>query len=82
MLGMEKEIGSLEAGKRADLIAVSLAAPNAVPMFNPYSQMVYALKGCDVEDVMVDGRMVVKARKVLTLDAERVIEEARRYRLK
>ena len=82
VLGMEKEIGSLEAGKRADLISVSLVAPHAVPMFNAYSQMVYALKGCDVEDVMIEGRLVVRSRRVLTLDAARVLAEVRRFRLK
>ena len=48
VLGMEKEIGSLETGKRADLIVVRLDRPNAVPLYDVYSQMVYALKGSDV----------------------------------
>ena len=47
-LGLEKEIGSLEPGKRADLIAVRLDRPNAVPLYDAISQMVYALKGSDV----------------------------------
>ncbi len=81
-LGMEKEIGSLEAGKRADLITVSLAAPHAVPMFNVYSQMVYALKASNVEDVMIDGRPVVRSRRVLTLNAEQVLADVRRFRLR
>jgi 5-methylthioadenosine/S-adenosylhomocysteine deaminase len=54
-LGMEKEIGSLETGKRADLIMVRLDRPNAVPLYDPISQMVYALKADDVRDVMVNG---------------------------
>ena len=81
-LGMEKEIGSLEPGKRADLITVSLTAPHALPMYNSYSQVVYALKGCDVEDVMVNGRMVVRSRRVLTLDADQILAEVRRFRLR
>lgn len=80
-LGMEKEIGSLEPGKRADLITVSLAAAHALPMYNAYSQIVYALKGCDVEDVMVNGRMVVRSRRVLTFDADRVLADVRRFRM-
>ena len=59
-LGLEKEIGSLEAGKRADLITVRLDRPNAVPLYESYSQMVYALKGSDVRDVMVNGKLVVR----------------------
>jgi 5-methylthioadenosine/S-adenosylhomocysteine deaminase len=81
-LGMEKEIGSLEPGKRADLIAVSLAEPNAVPMYNPYSQLVYALKGDDVSDVMIEGKLVVRERHVLTLDEQAILQAARNFRLK
>jgi 5-methylthioadenosine/S-adenosylhomocysteine deaminase len=57
VLGLEKEIGSLEPGKRADVIAVRMDKPNAWPMFNVYSQLVYALKASDVSDVMVNGRL-------------------------
>lgn len=61
-LGMDKEIGSLEPGKRADLISVSLRGVNAIPMYQPVSQLVYALKSKDVSDVMVNGKHVVKNR--------------------
>jgi 5-methylthioadenosine/S-adenosylhomocysteine deaminase len=77
-LGMQKEIGSLEAGKRADLITISLAAPHATPLYNVFSQLVYALKGSDVEDVVIDGRVVVRDRRLLTLDVEKVTAEGRR----
>ncbi|MBM3765030.1 MAG: amidohydrolase [Acidobacteria bacterium] len=79
VLGMEKEIGSIEAGKRADLIAVSLDAPHAYPMFNVYSQLVNALKGSDVTDVVVNGKLLVEQRKALTLDAAKVRLAAERY---
>lgn len=75
-LGLEKETGSLETGKRADLITVRLDQPNAVPLYNVYSQLVYALKGCDVRDVMVNGRLVVRDRQALTLDARQVLAKA------
>jgi 5-methylthioadenosine/S-adenosylhomocysteine deaminase len=78
-LGMEKEIGSLEAGKRADLMTVSLAAPHAVPLYNVYSQLVYALKGSDVQDVAVNGKLVVRDRRVLTLDAGAVRKQAEQW---
>jgi len=79
VLGMEKEIGSLEAGKRADMIVVSLRAPNAVPIYDAYSQMVYALKGGDVDDVIVNGRVVVRDKKPLTLDQAAILQKAREY---
>lgn len=79
VLGLEKEIGSLEPGKRADLIAVQLDRPHAWPMFNVYSQLVYALKGSDVSDVVVNGRTVVQNRTPLTLNLARVQAEAERY---
>jgi len=76
-LGLEKETGSLETGKRADLITVRLDQPNAVPLYNVYSQIVYALKGGDVRDVMVNGRLVVRDRQALTLDARQVLAKAK-----
>jgi len=78
-LGLEKEIGSLEAGKRADLITVRLDAPHAVPLFNVYSQLVYALKASDVTDVMVNGRPIVRDRQALTLDTRAVLAKAAEY---
>ena len=80
VLGMEKEIGSLESGKRADLISIRLDRPNAVPLYNVYSQMVYALKGCDVEDVMVNGRLLVKDAQTLTLNSAEIEAKAAEYR--
>jgi len=80
VLGMEKEIGSLEAGKRADLIMVRTDRPNAVPMYDPISQMVYALKADDVRDVMVNGRPVVRDTKILTLNEGAILQKAAEYR--
>jgi 5-methylthioadenosine/S-adenosylhomocysteine deaminase len=82
VLGLEKEIGSLEAGKRADLITVRLDAPHAVPLYNVYSQLVYALKGSDVDDVMVNGRLIVRSRRMLTLNAPQVLAAAEKYKQK
>lgn len=79
VLGMQKEIGSLEAGKRADLITVSLNEAQAVPLFNVYSALVYALKGSDVQDVVINGRVVVRQRIPQTLDRARVLAAARAY---
>jgi len=54
---LEKEIGSLEPGKKADLILINLAEPNAVPMYDVYSQLAYALKASDVDTVIIGGRV-------------------------
>ena len=80
VLGMEKEIGSLESGKRADMIVVRLDRPNAQPVYDPVSQMVYALKGSDVEDVMVNGKLLVKDAQALTLNAAQIEAKAGEYR--
>lgn len=81
-LGMEKEIGSIEPGKRADLIGVRLDAPNAVPLYSVYPQIVYSLKAGDVEQVMVNGRWIVRSGRMLTLDRAAVLAEAEKYRRK
>jgi 5-methylthioadenosine/S-adenosylhomocysteine deaminase len=78
-LHMESEIGSLEAGKKADLIVLRLDAPHAVPMYSVYSQTVYALKASDVETVVIGGRAVMENRRVLTLNEAEVIAKAREF---
>lgn len=79
-LGLDRITGSLEPGKRADMIMVRLTAARAAPMYDVYSQLVYALKGSDVSDVMVNGRVVVRDRRMLTLDAARILGKAAEYR--
>jgi 5-methylthioadenosine/S-adenosylhomocysteine deaminase len=80
--GLEKDIGSLESGKRADLIALRLDRPHAVPLYNVYSQIVYALKGSDVQDVMVNGKPIVRDGRSLTLDEPLVLSKAKEYAAK
>ena len=77
---MEKEIGSLEAGKKADIVLISLDEPNAVPMYDIYAQLAYALKGSDVETVMIGGRIVMRDRKLLTVNEEQAMAKAREYK--
>src|ERR1035437_5036263 len=81
-LGMEKEIGSLESGKRADLITVRIDRANAQPLYDVVSQMVYALKGSDVRDVMVNGKPVVRDAKILTLNEAQILAKAAEYAAK
>ncbi len=78
-LHMEKEIGSLEAGKKADVVLISLNETNAVPMYDVYAQIAYSLKGSDVDTVVIGGRVVMRERKLLTVDEPAVIEKAREY---
>ena len=78
-LHMEKEIGSLEVGKKADLVMLNLNAPNAVPMYDVYSQIVYALKASEVETVVVGGKILLKDGKLLTVDEAKAMAKAREY---
>jgi len=78
-LHMEKEIGSLEAKKKADFIILRLDAPHAVPLYNVYAQIVYALKASDVETVVIAGRTVMDKRNVQTLNEEEIISKAREW---
>jgi 5-methylthioadenosine/S-adenosylhomocysteine deaminase len=81
-LHMEKDIGSLEKGKKADLVLISLDEPHAVPMYDVYAQLAYALKASDVETVVIGGRIVMRDRKLLTVDEEQAMSKAREYRKK
>ena len=77
-LHWEREIGSLEAGKKADLILLLTDAPHAVPLYGVYSQIVYALKASDVETVVIGGRVVMRDHRLLTLNEAQVLADARR----
>jgi 5-methylthioadenosine/S-adenosylhomocysteine deaminase len=77
-LGLAGQIGSLEPGKRADMIVVSMSSPRQTPMYDPLSHLVYATRGDDVKTTIVNGRVLMRDRKVLTLDEPAVLDEARR----
>src|SRR5205823_9200882 len=77
-LGMERLIGSLEAGKRADLITVSMSAPRQTPLYDPISHIVYVTRGDDVRTTIVNGKILMKDRQVLTLNRATVIADANR----
>jgi len=81
-LHLEKQIGSLEPGKRADVIVVDAGAAHATPMYNVYSQLVYALKAADVRTVIVGGKVLMEERHVLTLDEKEILAKAREYKKK
>ncbi len=71
-LGLADRIGSLETGKRGDVIAVDIASLHTIPTTNPWSQIAYSAKSCDVRHVAVDGRVVVQNQELLTLDVRKV----------
>jgi 5-methylthioadenosine/S-adenosylhomocysteine deaminase len=78
-LGMDKDIGSIEPGKRADVIVVSVASARQTPMYDAVSHLVYVTRGDDVRTTIVNGRVLMRDRKVLSLDESKVLADARAY---
>jgi len=75
-LGLSHEIGSLETGKKADVIVIDTHKPHLTPMYNPFSHLVYAARGQDVSHTIINGRLVMENRRLLTLDLEEVMARA------
>jgi len=83
-LGLEHYAGSLEAGKKADIIILDTRKPHLTPLFNPFSHIVYAARGNDVSHTIINGRIVMEDRQLLTLSLpdifQRVHDQANRVR--
>jgi 5-methylthioadenosine/S-adenosylhomocysteine deaminase len=80
-LGLDREIGTLETGKRADVTVVNLAALHSTPGANdPVSTLVYSAQTSDVQHVIIDGQLLMKDRELLTLNEAEVVQEANRER--
>jgi 5-methylthioadenosine/S-adenosylhomocysteine deaminase len=77
VLGLDALIGSVETGKRADLILVDMNQPHLTPLYNPYSHLVYAVRGADVKTSIIDGRIVMENRRLLTIDLAAAMEKVR-----
>nr|MBA3270093.1 amidohydrolase family protein [Acidobacteriota bacterium] len=77
VIGREKQLGSLEAGKLADVLVVRMDQPRQTPMYDPISHLVYTTRGDDVETTIVNGKMLMRGGKVLTLDERQVLDAAR-----
>ena len=75
-IGLGDQIGSLEPGKQADLIAVDLGRPETQPVYDPISQIVYAASGSQVSHAWVDGRLLLEDGRLATLDLDAVLAEA------
>jgi 5-methylthioadenosine/S-adenosylhomocysteine deaminase len=78
-LGMEKRIGSLEPRKLADVITVSIDGARQTPMYDAVSHLAYVIRGDDVQNTIVNGRVLMRDRKVLTLDEKAVIADGRSW---
>ena len=79
VLNLQDEIGSLEPGKRADIVLLDMERPGLTPLYRIYSHLVYAARGSDVDTVIVNGRIVVRDRQILTVDEKAVMERARSF---
>ncbi len=77
-LGLEKTVGSLEVGKKADIILIDFRKPHLTPIHDPYANIVYSARGSDVDTVIVDGKLLMEGRKVKTLDEQEVMQKAQR----
>jgi 5-methylthioadenosine/S-adenosylhomocysteine deaminase len=78
VIGQKKELGSLESGRTADLILIDLRSPQLTPMYNPYSHLVYSAGGSEVDSAVINGKLVMENRKILTIDEDEVLDRANR----
>jgi 5-methylthioadenosine/S-adenosylhomocysteine deaminase len=78
-LGMDKRIGSIEPRKHADLITVSTSGARQTPMYDAVSHLVYVMRGDDVQNTIVNGRVIMRDRKVLTLDEKAILADGRSW---
>ena len=76
-LGMYKITGSLEVGKKADIIIIGLNKPHLTPLYNEYSHLVYAASGADIDTVLINGKVVMENRSLLTIDETEVMQKVR-----
>ncbi|MBN1843054.1 MAG: amidohydrolase [Deltaproteobacteria bacterium] len=78
VLGLEDHIGSLEPGKKADIIIIDTRRPHLIPMYSVYSHLVYAVSGHDVVTSIVNGQVLMENRVLATLDVDNVMEDVNR----
>lgn len=76
VMGLQEEIGTLEYGKKADIIVLDVNSPHLCPMYDPYSAVVYSATGADVRDVIVEGKVLLRNREFTTLDSMEILEKA------
>ena len=81
-LHLDKQIGSLEAGKQADIVLIGTGATHSTPMYSVYSQLVYALNAHDVRTVVIAGKIVMENRVMMTMDKPEILAKAHEYQRK
>jgi 5-methylthioadenosine/S-adenosylhomocysteine deaminase len=77
IMGLKKQIGTIEIGKKADIIVVDTNQPHMTPLYNPVSSIVYSANGGDVKDVVVNGKILMKDRTFRTLDRKTIMEKVK-----
>ena len=77
VLGLADQVGALAPGLKGDIIVINLDQPHLTPIYDPYSHLVYAATGADVQTVLVHGRILVQDRKILSFDLEETLARAR-----
>ncbi|MBN1848028.1 MAG: amidohydrolase [Deltaproteobacteria bacterium] len=77
IMGLESLVGTIEKGKKADIIIIDLERPHMVPLYHPISQIVYSANGADVRDVIVNGKILMKNREFQTLDAQEIMDRVK-----
>lgn len=77
VLGLDQEVGAILPGLKGDLVVIDLDKPHLTPIYDPYSHLVYAANGGDVQTVLVHGQVVVQDRRLLTFDLEETLARAR-----
>lgn len=75
LLGIDDRVGTLEAGKQADLILIDLQKPHLQPLHDPYALIAYSAAGADVDTVIIDGRVVMRRRELMTIDEEELFRQ-------
>ncbi len=76
VLGLQNEIGSIEIGKKADVIIIDLDKPHLIPLYNHYSHIIFSMNGSEVDTVIINGKLVMENRKLLTMDIEKIKMDA------
>ncbi len=79
---MEDRLGTIEPGKDADIVVIDINQPHLQPLFDPYIQIVYSAKGSDVDTVIINGKVVMKNKVVQTIDKDKVLYIAKKWREK
>jgi 5-methylthioadenosine/S-adenosylhomocysteine deaminase len=76
---MKPDIGSLEVGKTADVVILDLHRPHLTPLYNIYSHLVYSAGGSEVDSVIINGKLVMENREILTVDEDQIIDKANKF---